>query len=104
MREGANQGLDVSIIGDRLVISVGINCISNALELGPEFESYDEVRGVFSYPKVTDPVIFARELAIELERESEDGTTRVHRMFDAAAKEAIEQGAEGIIVPGDDRG
>jgi hypothetical protein len=97
----ANQGLDVSIIGDRLVISIGINCIGNAIELGPDFEVYEETLGVFHYPKVTDPALFARDLCIELERESDNGTTRVHLMLDTAAKEAIEQGAEGIDVPGD---
>lgn len=36
----------------------------------------------------------------ELHREAEDGTTLVHRMFDAAIRGAVEQGAEGIRIPG----
>jgi hypothetical protein len=32
----------------------------------------------------------------ELNQESEDGSTRIHRMFDGAIEEAINQGAFGI--------
>jgi hypothetical protein len=46
--------------------------------------------------KLTNPDEFAAELMNELNAESEDGTTRIHRMFDGAIEEAIEQGALGI--------
>lgn len=46
--------------------------------------------------KVTDAAAFAADLVRELNDESEDGTTRIHRMFDKAIINAIEQGAEGI--------
>lgn len=39
---------------------------------------------------------FAADLVSELDREEEDGSTRIHRMFDAAINEAINQGAFGI--------
>ena len=45
---------------------------------------------------VTDAEAFSKDLLHELNREDEIGCTRVHRMFDAAILEAIEQGAEGI--------
>lgn len=46
--------------------------------------------------KVTNVNEFAAELVRALNDEEEDGTTRVHRMFDSAIDEAINQGAEGI--------
>lgn len=46
--------------------------------------------------KVTDPEAFAKDLVYELNEESENGTTRIHSMFDFAIDRAIEQGAEGI--------
>jgi hypothetical protein len=46
--------------------------------------------------KITDADAFARDLVNELNGESEDGTTRVHSMFDKAIDEAINQGAFGI--------
>ncbi len=45
---------------------------------------------------VTDAPTFARDLVYELNREEEDGTTPIHRMFDAAISEANEQGADGV--------
>jgi hypothetical protein len=46
--------------------------------------------------KVTDPDAFAKDLVIELNNENEIGTTCIHKMFDAAIEEAINQGAFGI--------
>lgn len=46
--------------------------------------------------EVTDSASFAEDLVTELNREKEDGTTRIHLMFDSAIEEAIEQGAQGI--------
>lgn len=46
--------------------------------------------------KVTDAEAFAKEVCRSLNDEREDGTTRVHLMFDGAFAHAIDQGAEGI--------
>ena len=46
--------------------------------------------------KVTNIDEFAAELVTQLNHEAEDGTTRVHQLFDGAITEAIEQGAFGI--------
>lgn len=40
--------------------------------------------------------MFAKEVVRELNSEDEEGTTAIHKMFDAAFIEAIEQGAEGV--------
>lgn len=46
--------------------------------------------------KVTNAEEFAADLVSELNREDDIGTTRIHKMFDAAIDEAINQGAFGI--------
>lgn len=46
--------------------------------------------------KLTDVAAFANDLVHEINREDEEGTNAVHRMFDFSFKEALEQGAEGI--------
>jgi hypothetical protein len=46
--------------------------------------------------KVTGAAEFAADLVQELNREDDIGTTRIHKMFDAAIEEAINQGAFGI--------
>ena len=46
--------------------------------------------------RIIDAPTFMAEVLRQLNDESEDGSTLVHKMFDAAINEALEQGAEGI--------
>lgn len=46
--------------------------------------------------KLTDVDAFAKELVSALNDEDEEGSTAIHKMFDAAIEEAINQGAQGI--------
>jgi hypothetical protein len=46
--------------------------------------------------RITDPELFAGAFVRELNREDEQGTTLIHRLFDKAMDEALEQGAEGV--------
>lgn len=45
---------------------------------------------------VTDPQVFAKDVCAALNAENERGETSVHRMFDAAFDDAVDQGAEGV--------
>lgn len=73
-----------------IVIWVPVDCLPAIVE-GAWAAGYMDTRF-----KVTDAATFAKALVIELNSESEDGTTAIHKMFDACINEAIEQGAEGI--------
>ena len=46
--------------------------------------------------KVADAPALAEEIRRNLNEENEVGTTPIHKMFDAAILEAIEQGGDGI--------
>ncbi len=52
--------------------------------------------GLATRYKITNLDEFAADLVNELNSEAEDGTTRVHKLFDGAIEEAINQGAFGI--------
>jgi hypothetical protein len=78
------------IDGGDIVIRVAIS----ALPLIAQKPLADE--GLNDSLKVSDAAVFAADLVRELNREEEDGTTRIHRMFDGAIMEAIEQGACGV--------
>lgn len=54
--------------------------------------------------KLTDAALFAKDLVRALNDENEEGTTMVHKMFDAAINEALEQGADGIEEHEDQEG
>lgn len=42
------------------------------------------------------PTKFAKSVVEELTREDEDGTTVVHKMFDTAFEQVLEDGADGV--------
>jgi len=73
--------IEISIDVDALPIIVNGSCCCDSMD------------GLW---RVTDAEVFAKEVCRALNDEREDGTTRVHMMFDGAFMEAIEQGAEGI--------
>lgn len=90
------------IVGERIVISVSLDALATAVGATPALEDYDEETNDFAPPIVTDKQAWAREVVRQLNREQEDGTTPIHLMFDAAFVEAIEQGAEGVLLREDD--
>jgi hypothetical protein len=48
--------------------------------------------------EITNEPVFINAVVDGMKAEEEDGTTCVHRMFDAAAEWTIEQGCEGIEI------
>lgn len=84
-----DQILKVEIEKGLLTISIGIDTLCDALNysLGEDFD--DEVR-------ITDNKVFAEEVLNRLLIEEEDGSTMVHRLFEKAAYDAVEFGANGI--------
>lgn len=84
-----NNGQAV-IKNGRIVISCQISALKSAVAGACDLWTID---GDF---KVTNPKLFALEVVRELNAEDEDGTTLVHKMFDAAFNEVIDQGGMGI--------
>ena len=78
------------IEGDSIVIRVALSALPIVLEGSWACGALD------TRFKLTDVNKFASELVRELNDESEDGTTRIHKLFDGAIIEALEQGALGI--------
>lgn len=93
----ASKPLSVDLTDDVLTISIGIDTMATAILAGPYFE-----REGLSGSKVTDQRAFAEAVKLELEQEDEEGTNFIHQMFDTAASAAIENGAEGIVLEGED--
>lgn len=76
------------IEGDSIVIRVAIEALPTILDgVGTLWDEEGEPRF-----QVTDPAAFAAEIVRSLNDEREDGTTRIHRMFDEALDHAVEYG------------
>ena len=89
-RVRAATGAEAVIHDEQIVISIDVDALPGILSGSIATNS---VAGFF---KVTDPAVFAKEVCRALNAEKEDGTTRVHMMFDSAFNHAIDQGAEGV--------
>ena len=71
-----------------IVIRVQIAALQTIMDGGFSCGAYPE------RSKVTNSEGFAKEIAAELNDEDEDGSTMIHKMFDKAINQAIEQGAQ----------
>lgn len=81
------QQLSVKIEDGQLKISIGIALLAFAVQGSDQWP--EEFR-------VTDIRDFAKSMLRRLRDEEEDGTTPVHRMFDAVADQILEQGDDGV--------
>lgn len=89
--------LSVKIENEELVIRVGISTLCTAVRQCQAIDyAVMEADGDESAVEITDEAVFAQAILDALNDEEEDGSTPVHRLLDAAANEAIEQGCEGI--------
>lgn len=90
--------LKVFIEDGVLVMQIGVEALKFVIAADPHLTEYNEKTGEWVAPKVTDIDEFAKGVLSALLDESEDGSTPVHLMLDAAIIEAIEQGTEGVRV------
>lgn len=78
-----NRHLTVKVIGDQLVISIGVSTLAFAVQRADDWTG-----------AITNDKGFAKDLARELEEEDEVGQTTVHRILDEAANRAVEGGSQ----------
>lgn len=76
-----------------LLIRVGIGTIKFATETNPQMTAEDGETPVVT---VSDAKVFAHEVCRAMNEESEDGSTLLSRMLDAAVMDAVDNGAQGI--------
>lgn len=86
--DNRQHGLSVELIDGRLVIAIGIEALMTAVRGGDYWD--DEEMSILNANALAASILH------ELEAEQDDGTTPVHLMIDAAAKEAINQGSLAI--------
>lgn len=82
-----NEQLNVSEIDGDITITIGKNLLSFAVQNGnlwPEDFYIDDIDE------------FTKSFIRRLQREEEDGTTPIHRMFDMVADDVLEQGDQGV--------
>lgn len=97
MSEGNWTPLRCKATGGDIEMVIGMATLCFAAENHPDF--WDGVSPA-SVPniKITNVQEFALEVAREINRESEDGSTLLTRMLDKAIANAVENGCEGVSL------
>jgi hypothetical protein len=86
MSKLGDNPLEVSREDEIITITIGVKELCHAVVHGLQYK-YGDVT-------ITQQILFTDDILRELTREEEDGTTLIHRMFDKAAAEAIENGSD----------
>ena len=81
-----------------IVIRVRMKTLPVAFSASPSNPTTDE--GDPKY-RITDLEAFAANVCRRLNEEEEDGTTLIHRAFNAAFEQVLEQGDEGVNLEGE---
>lgn len=76
--------LNIEIKDNKVIISIGLEELIFAVQ--------QEIKDF----KITNKKGFIKHIVNELENEEEDGTTLVHKLFDEAANNAIENGSDNV--------
>lgn len=84
-----NQSLEVDIVDGELRIHIGVDTLAFAAENPPG----NGLWGDGAQVKVLNNDQWAEDVRDELKHEEEDGTTVVHLLFDAAMRQACENGS-----------
>lgn len=91
---GTHVGMRVYRTARKIVIELPLSTLRVALHGSP---LNSDCYGNPAY-RVTDKDMFGDAIVEALEREEDDGTTPLHRLFDAAILDAIEDGCEGVAL------
>ncbi len=82
-------------VGGDIDMGIGMRVLCFAAEQHPDLWDGESDASV-PVVKITDVQTFALEVASAINDESEDGSTLLTRMLDAAILKAVESGCEGI--------
>ena len=83
-----DKNLTVEIVDSVLVVSIGVSVLQHAVEIGRAYGNGDI--------KITNETKFLEGFVNQLSNEDEDGSTLIHRAFDAAVTEMLENGELGV--------
>lgn len=95
----ADMNVLVGLEGDDIVIRITPDALRFASENGVLSTFFVE-KNDFRKVKITDLVVWRKEILEALRREFENGDTPVHLMLDGCLEYAVEQGGNGIWIEG----
>lgn len=92
-----DSGLVVKVARGKLVIEIGVYTVAHSASYADWANPYDEESGDYIRTfAIADPEQFANDVAHEMQREAEDGSTPLSHFIDKVMLGAIEDGSLGI--------
>jgi hypothetical protein len=91
--------LSAEVIGEQLVIRVGIATLVFAAEHSTDWNPYDDLHGRFVQAfRVEDSAAFAKDIAGKLLDDREDGSTPLGDLLDTMSMKVVQDGELSIEV------
>lgn len=87
-----DQPLTIEVSDGRLIISVGVETLKYCHNLSEGERDVDFEQGF----RIGDALGFAKDMAAQLRKEQDDGTTPVHLLIDQAIQDAADDGSEHV--------
>jgi hypothetical protein len=89
--------LSVVVQNGELVIRIGVNSLVCATAYGDASHQFDDEAGEYIRNfAITDACQFAKDVALQMQREEEDGSTPLSDLLDKMAQAAIDDGSLGV--------
>lgn len=87
--------LYVGVVDGVLVIQIGVETLAHATAFADWANPYnDEKKDYIRTFAITNALAFAKDVALAMEREEEDGSSPLTRFLDKAAEDALDEGSE----------
>lgn len=92
-----SNGLKVCVKNNKLVISLGIDCLADGFERCPDNEEYNNETGEYEKSvKITDKLQFAKDVVLAMENEREDGSNPLTDFLDKMCQAAVDDGSIAV--------
>lgn len=82
----------VAVEGDQLVIRITTECLLHAVTCSSQWPTDETGEPI----RISNGPLLIQDIIHELQREDEQGTNSMHRMFDEAALDALNNGSEAV--------
>lgn len=97
MKHHYGKPLEVKIERDALVIRIGVQTLAHAVTYSDWANPYDEATDDYVRNfAITDALQFASDVADEMLREREDGSTPLSDFIDKMSENAVNDGSQGL--------
>lgn len=92
-----NTPLRAAYDDGELVIRIGVDALAGAISNGNDFHRFDDAKDEYIRDfAISNTAEFARDVALAMQHEAEDGSSPLTKFLDEMARVAIDDGSTGV--------